>query len=138
MAWRASGGAPSARAARLHVLRGAITAAMALLFFWGLAHVPMAQAISLTYVAPLLALLLGAWWLGERVGSRIVGASLAALCGVAIILAGHRHAAMDRRRPRAWRRSWSLRCCTRSTWSSRGCRARLRGRGRSRSSSPPS
>jgi S-adenosylmethionine uptake transporter len=52
----------------------------------------MAQAISLSYIAPLLALLLGALFLGERVGGRVVGASLAALGGVAIIVAGQREA----------------------------------------------
>jgi S-adenosylmethionine uptake transporter len=93
--WRASGGGvPSRRAARLHLLRGVITAAMALLFFWGLARVPMAQAISLSYIAPLLALLLGALFLKERVGGRVVIASVAALGGVAVILAGHRSAAL--------------------------------------------
>lgn len=96
-AWRASGGGwPSRAAARLHVLRGAITAAMALLFFWGLARVPMAQAIALSYIAPLLALLLGALLLKERVGPRVIAASVAALAGVAIILVGHRAAALGR------------------------------------------
>ncbi|PZQ62166.1 MAG: EamA family transporter [Sphingomonas taxi] len=88
-AWRVGGAPrPSARALRLHVARGTITTFMALLFFWGLARVPMAQAIALTYIAPLLALLLGAVFLHERVGPRVVGASLAALGGVAVILAG--------------------------------------------------
>lgn len=87
--WRAGGGGwPTRRALRLHVLRGVIGAAMALLFFWGLARVPMAQAIALTYVAPLLALLLGAVLLGERAGARVLVASLAALAGVGVILSG--------------------------------------------------
>lgn len=95
VAWRASGGGwPSARATRLHVLRGAITAAMATLFFWGLARVPMAQAISLSYIAPLLALLLGAVLLGERVGARVVAASVAALAGVGVIMAGQARMAL--------------------------------------------
>ena len=95
VAWKASGGGiPSARAARLHLVRGGITAAMALLFFWGLARVPMAQAISLSYIAPLLALLLGAVFLGERVGPRVVLASAAALAGVVVVLAGQSRAAL--------------------------------------------
>ncbi|WP_294357308.1 DMT family transporter [uncultured Sphingomonas sp.] len=85
---------PSARALRLHLARGAITAAMALLFFWGLARVPMAQAISLAYIAPLLALLLGALFLKERVGRRVVTASLVAIIGVGVILTGQQRAAM--------------------------------------------
>jgi S-adenosylmethionine uptake transporter len=94
-AWLASGRSrPSARALRLHGLRGGITAVMALLFFWGLARVPMAQAISLAYIAPLLALLLGALFLHERVGRRVVAASFIAIAGVAVILAGQQRAAM--------------------------------------------
>jgi S-adenosylmethionine uptake transporter len=89
VAWHIGGGRRiGRRALRLHLARGTLTTAMALLFFWGLARVPMAQAIALTYIAPLLALLLGAWLLGERVGARVVGASVAALAGVAVILAG--------------------------------------------------
>ena len=97
LAWRASGGGgwPSRRALRLHLLRGGLTAGMATLFFWGLARVPMAQAIALTYVAPLLALLLGALLLGERVGRRVTGASVAALVGVGVILAGVSRASHD-------------------------------------------
>jgi drug/metabolite transporter (DMT)-like permease len=86
---------PSARAMRLHLARGAITAAMATLFFWGLARVPMAQAITLAYVAPLLALLGGALVLGERVGRRVIWCSLAAFAGVAVVLLGQRQAAAD-------------------------------------------
>jgi S-adenosylmethionine uptake transporter len=94
IAWRISGGArPSGRAMRLHLLRGGITAAMALLFFWGLARVPMAQAIALTYIAPLLALLLGAVILGERVGAGVVKASVVALGGIGVILLGQSAAA---------------------------------------------
>lgn len=94
-AWRAGGGdRPSRRGVRLHLIRGGIAAAMAVLFFWGLARVPMAQAIALAYIAPFLALLLGAVFLHERVGSRIIVASLAALCGVGVILAGQSRMAL--------------------------------------------
>ena len=93
--WRASGGGrPSRRALRLHLARGAVTAVMATLFFWGLARVPMAQAITLTYVAPILALLLGAMVLGERVGRRVVLASAAAFAGVLVVLGGQSQMAL--------------------------------------------
>lgn len=85
---------PSRGAMRLHLLRGAITAVMALLFFWGLARVPMAQAIALTHVAPLLALVLAAVLLKERIGPRTILASLVALAGVGVILFGQSRAAM--------------------------------------------
>ena len=89
--WRANGATwPEPRTLRLHLARGSVTAAMALLFFWGLARVPMAQAITLSYIAPLLALLLGAVLLGERVGGRVVIGSVAALGGVGVVLLGDR------------------------------------------------
>ncbi len=84
---------PTRRALLLHAGRGAVTCAMALLFFWGLARVPMAQAIALSYVAPILALFLAAWWLRERVSRRVVWAALAASLGIATILIGQSRAA---------------------------------------------
>ena len=79
---------PKAAVLRLHLMRGAVTAGMALLFFWGLARVPMAQALTLTYIAPIMALILGAVVLGERVGARVVVASVAALAGVLVVIWG--------------------------------------------------
>ena len=79
---------PTRRALLLHLARGAVTCAMALLFFWGLARVPMAQAIALSYIAPILALILGAWWLKERVSVRAIVAVAAASLGIATIFVG--------------------------------------------------
>lgn len=94
-AWAVAGfRPPSCRALLLHAARGAITCAMALLFFWGLARIPMAQAIALSYIAPILALFLAAIWLKERVSSRTVVAALAASVGIAAILIGQSRAAM--------------------------------------------
>ena len=83
---------PSRRTLRLHVARGVIISAMGVAFFWGLARTPIAQAIALTFIAPLIALFLSALFLGEKVGSRIVLASLVAFGGVAMILAGQAQA----------------------------------------------
>lgn len=89
VAWRlGNSGRPSKRALKLHCARGLVTTAMAVLFFWGLARVPMAQAISLTYIAPILALLLAALTLGERVGWKTFVASIAALGGVLVVMIG--------------------------------------------------
>ncbi|MDP9086651.1 MAG: DMT family transporter [Pseudomonadota bacterium] len=79
---------PSRSAFRLHLLRGAITAAMSYLFFWGLARVPMAQGVALSFIAPLIALVLAALILGEKLGRRAMFASLLALVGVVIIFVG--------------------------------------------------
>lgn len=79
---------PSRKVLQLHVLRGAVVTAMGLLFFFGLARVPMAQAIALTFIAPLIALFLASWTLGERVGRRTIAASLLAFAGVMVIVGG--------------------------------------------------
>ena len=82
------GGRPTHAAMRVHLVRGAVTTVMAVTFFWGLARVPMAQAIALAFIAPLIALFLAAVLLKERVGRTAILASLMALAGVAIILTG--------------------------------------------------
>jgi S-adenosylmethionine uptake transporter len=94
-AWAAVGyRRPTRRALTLHLARGAVTCAMALLFFWGLARVPMAQAIALSYIAPLLALILSAWLLKEHVSRRAIGAALAATLGIATIFVGQSRTAL--------------------------------------------
>lgn len=88
-AWLATGRRrPSPSAMRLHVKRGFVAAAMAFTFFWGLARVPLAEAIALSFVAPLIALYLAAILLGERIRPGAIGASLAGLAGVVVIVAG--------------------------------------------------
>ncbi|MCD2324500.1 DMT family transporter [Sphingomonas sp. IC-56] len=79
---------PGLRILRVHFIRSVIIAIMALAFFWGIARVPLAEAIALTFIAPLIALGLAALFLKEQVGPRSVLGSLLGLAGVAIILAG--------------------------------------------------
>jgi S-adenosylmethionine uptake transporter len=78
----------SRKAMRLHLMRGLVSAVMAFLFFWGLARVPMAQAIALSHIAPIIALFLAAWLLRERIARRTILASLLAFAGVLLILTG--------------------------------------------------
>lgn len=87
-------GMPGRAALRFHIIRGMVTVVMALLFFWGLARVPMAQAIALTYIAPLLALVLAAVLLKERITRAVIGASMVACVGVGVILLGQAQARM--------------------------------------------
>lgn len=83
---------PRGTALRLHLLRGAMMVPMAIFFFWGLARVPMAQAVALTFIAPLIALGLAALILKEPIGKRTVGGSIAAFAGVVIIFIGQSQA----------------------------------------------
>lgn len=89
-------GRPSQTAMRLHLVRGVITAIMSFLFFWGLGRVPMAQAVALSFIAPLLALVLAALVLREPLGRKAVGASLLATTGVVIIFLGQARAQLGR------------------------------------------
>jgi S-adenosylmethionine uptake transporter len=81
---------------RIHLARGILGSGMALLFFWGLARVPIAQAIALAFIAPLIALYLAAAILKESVSPRIVGASLVAFAGVIVIIIGQARADLGR------------------------------------------
>jgi S-adenosylmethionine uptake transporter len=79
---------PGRAAMRIHLIRGLVGAVMAILFFWGLGRVPLAQAIALAFIAPLISLYLAAVLLKERIERRAIAASLLGLGGVAIIFAG--------------------------------------------------
>jgi len=87
---------PSRATLKIHVFRGVVITFMGVAFFWGLARTPMAQAIALTFIAPLIALALSAIFLKEQVGKAVVGASLLAFAGVALILAGQAQADLGR------------------------------------------
>jgi S-adenosylmethionine uptake transporter len=87
--WLARGqGWPRADVFKLHLLRSAIGAVLATLFFYGVARTPLAEALALTFISPLIALYLAAVMLGERVSRRAVIGSVCSLAGVAVIVAG--------------------------------------------------
>lgn len=89
-------GWPSRSTMRIHVARGMLSTGMGFLFFWGLGRVPLAQAIALAFIAPLIALFLAAVMLKEKVGGRTVGASLIAFAGVIVIFVGQAQAQLGR------------------------------------------
>src|SRR5690242_5916725 len=79
---------PDRRTLKIHVVRGVMVTGLAFLFFWGIGRVPLAQAIALTFIAPLAALLLSAIFLKEDVGSRSILGSFVAFGGLLVILFG--------------------------------------------------
>src|SRR3990170_3887456 len=87
---------PDPSTMRIHLYRGALTTVMAVLFFWGLARVPLAQGIALAFIAPLIALVLAGLVLGEIIGRRTIGASLIAFAGVMLIFVGQAQADLGR------------------------------------------
>lgn len=86
--WLLAGGRrPALPVLRIHLLRSAVVAAMAGLFFWGLVRLPMAEAMALSFIAPLVALYLAAAVLGETIRPAAIAASLFGIAGVAVIAA---------------------------------------------------
>lgn len=83
---------PDRKTLRVHVIRGIDVTIMAALFFWGIGRVPLAQAIALTFIAPLIALLLAAFFLDERIGRGSIAGSIAAFSGVIVIVLGQARA----------------------------------------------
>jgi S-adenosylmethionine uptake transporter len=83
---------PDRTTLRIHVGRAALITVMGLSFFWGLGRVPMAQAIALTFIAPLIALVLAAVTLGETIGPRTILGSVIAFGGVLVIFFGQARA----------------------------------------------
>lgn len=87
---------PSRKTMRIHVARGLLSTGMGFLFFWGLARVPLAQAVALAFIAPLIALYLASLLLKETVGGRTVAASVIAFAGVIVIFFGQAQADLGR------------------------------------------
>jgi len=83
---------PDRKTMRVHVVRGVVVTVIAALFFWGIGRVPLAQAIALTFIAPLIAMLLAAFTLDEHVGPRSILGAVAAFAGVIVIVLGQARA----------------------------------------------
>ncbi len=87
---------PSRAALRLHLKRGFVASIMAVSFFYGIARVPLAEGIALSFIAPLIALYLSAVLLGETVGRHSIIASLLGIAGVAVLVSARIGAEGDR------------------------------------------
>lgn len=83
-----SGGYGQLRTRRpgMHALRGGFVFLANLCFFLGLAALPLAEAVALSFLSPFLITLLSVLLLGERVGPRRWASIAAGLIGVAIVL----------------------------------------------------
>lgn len=83
---------PKPATLRIHVGRGIVVMVMAGLFFWGIGRVPLAQAIALTFIAPLISLLLASLFLHEQIGRKSIFGSVIAFAGVIVIVWGQARA----------------------------------------------
>lgn len=79
---------PRGKVLRLHIERGVISAFMALSFFYALTQLPLAEAIALSFVAPLIALYFAHLLLGEKIGRGAIYASVIGLAGTLVIVGG--------------------------------------------------
>ncbi|MEP7223323.1 MAG: DMT family transporter [Novosphingobium sp.] len=88
--WLIRGGHwPKPALLRLHALRGLVATAMAVTFFYGLVRTPLAQAMALGFIAPLIALYLAAVQLGEKIRRESIAGSVLGFGGVLVIVGEH-------------------------------------------------
>ncbi|MDC0886811.1 DMT family transporter [Altererythrobacter sp.] len=87
--WIGLGGKwPKREVLKLHLLRGTVSAFMALSFFYALTKLPIAEAIAISFVAPLIALYLAAILLGEQIRKKAILASVLGFAGTLVIIGG--------------------------------------------------
>lgn len=72
-----------------HAVRGLVIAGAAYLFFYGLWAIPIAEAIAISFIAPLLVPLIARVLLGERMRAINVAACLVGFGGVLVTVTGH-------------------------------------------------
>lgn len=73
---------------KIHLLRAALTTLMTYLFFFSLTRIPLAQAIGLSFIAPIITLFLAAPLLGERIQSNAKIAATLGFMGVVVVVGG--------------------------------------------------
>lgn len=79
---------PDRATLRIHLWRGVVGTFTALTFFSALVHLPMAEAIALSFISPLIALALAALVLKEQVGGKAILAAVMGMAGVLVIVGG--------------------------------------------------
>ena len=87
--WLAQGvGWPSREVLKLHLERGIISAFMALSFFFALTKMPLAEAIAISFISPLIALYFARVLLGEEIEPQAIYASILGFIGTIVIVSG--------------------------------------------------
>jgi len=79
---------PTVDAIRYNATRSVLAVGAALSFFYGLSKLPVAEAMALSFAAPLFIALFGVMLLGERFSPRIGLALLAGFVGMLVIVGG--------------------------------------------------
>jgi drug/metabolite transporter (DMT)-like permease len=81
-------GWPTREALLYNGMRAVLIVVTATTFFFALARLPLADAIALSFISPVLTALLGAMLLGERLDWRIAAALAAGFVGMLLIVGG--------------------------------------------------
>lgn len=71
---------------KAHFWRGLSGFAALVLFFYAIARLPLATAVTLNYTAPLFLAVLSAWWLHEKHGRGLLGAVALGFVGIVLLL----------------------------------------------------
>ncbi|MEP3050614.1 MAG: DMT family transporter [Erythrobacter sp.] len=79
---------PETKVMKLHLERGIISAFMALSWFYALTKLPLAEAIAISFIAPLIALYFARVLLGEDIKKSAIYASILGFIGTLIIVGG--------------------------------------------------
>lgn len=74
------------RHAASHAKRGLTGFFALVMYFYGLAHLPLPTAITLNYTSPLFLAAITAWWLGERHGHGLIAAVAIGFVGIVMLL----------------------------------------------------
>ena len=77
---------PSASNLKIHLFRSMLVSVFAILFFWSLTVLPLAEAVGLSFIAPVMALYFAALLLREKIGKEAIVASVSGIVGVIIIV----------------------------------------------------
>ena len=72
----------------LHIVRAVLATIMLYLLFFGLTRIPLAQAVGLTFLAPIVALFLARPLLGERIDNTAKLAAVLGFGGVVVVVGG--------------------------------------------------
>lgn len=79
---------PDRATLKLHLERGVISAFMALSFFFAITTMPLAEAIAISFVAPIIALYFARVFLGEEIRREAIMASALGFAGTLVIVGG--------------------------------------------------
>ena len=99
---------PTRTTLKLHIERGVISAFMALSFFYAITTMPLAEAIAISFVAPIVALYFARVFLGEEIRREAIAASVLGFFGTIVIVGGQIGIGRDNAEPVSQEFLWGL------------------------------